>query len=149
LTNPKERRAQQAVLAAAIGLAALVASSPAGAAVTIGSDLTAPADAGLSCSVAACTVVQRSLPGRQMTAPTDGVVVAWRIKVGAGSTAQPVRLRVVRGSGAQSTGQGASQAESIPATPGIYSFATRLPVAGGDFIGIDCCGPKYPLGVLP
>jgi hypothetical protein len=114
----------------------LLAAVPAGAATTIGSDLASVPVVGLKCGE--CTVSQRSLPGRQVTAPTDGVIVRWRIRVGAFSVAQHVKLRVIRGIGAASTGVGSSQSEHLPLS-GIYTFDTRLPVSAGDFIGIDCC----------
>jgi hypothetical protein len=82
---------------------------------------------------------QRGLSGHQVTAPTDGVIVRWRIRVGAASPAQPVTFRVIRGIGADSTGAGSSDVENVPAAPGIYTFDARIAVAAGDFIGIDCC----------
>jgi len=116
----------------------LLAAAPAGAATTIGSDLASAPTATLGCT-GGCTFSQRSIPGRQVTAPTDGVIVRWRIRVGSSSTAQLVKLRVIRGTGAASMGVGSSQGEPVPAAAGIYTFDTRLPVIAGDFIGIDCC----------
>jgi hypothetical protein len=110
--------------------------SPARAATTIGSDLAAAPSIG-SGHALGLTSVLRAFPGRQVTAPADGVIVTWRIRVGAFSNAQLVELRVIRGTGAASTGAGSSQAETVPAAPGIYTFAAALPIAAGDFIGID------------
>jgi hypothetical protein len=125
----------------ASGALLLAFAGQAQAVTKIGSDLSAPAEASLPCGGSDCTVVQRTLPGRQLTAPIDGVIVRWQIKVGAGSQAQPVVLRVVRGAGATSTGVGSSEPENVPAAPGVYLFDTRLSIRAGDRIGIDCCNP--------
>ena len=125
--------------ALASGALLLAFAGQAQAATTIGSDLAATAGQGLSGVEHDYTVVQRTLPGRQLTAPIDGVIVRWRIKAGGAGAGQPVTLRVVRGTGAASTGVGSSQPEDVPATAGIYTFDTRLPIRTGDFIGIDCC----------
>lgn len=118
-------------------LLALAGAGQAQAATTIGNDLVATPNTPLNCSGQPCTFVQRALPGRQLTSPIDGVIVRWRIKIAAGSVAQPVNLRVVRGTGAASTGAGMSSAASLPATAGIHTFETRLPIKSGDFVGID------------
>ena len=127
-----------------LALLGLTGAGQAEGATTIGSDLSGDTNVGVICA-GVCTWAQRGpLPGRQITAPTDGVIVKWRIKTGS-SEPQPVRLRVVRGTGAASTGAGSSSPENVPATPGTYTFDTRLPIRAGDFIGIDCCaaGASY------
>jgi hypothetical protein len=132
-------RPRRFLLAAALSISAasvLALPTPAGAATTIGSDLATAPGIG-SGHALGLTSVLRAFPGRQVTAPTDGVIVAWRIRVGGSSNAQLVELRVIRGTGAASTGAGSGQAESVPAAPGIYTFAAALPIAAGDFIGID------------
>jgi hypothetical protein len=133
------------------GLAAfavmLVGAPSAMGATTIGSELAATADNVLGCADdPPCTVSQRSLPGRQLTAPTDGVIVRWRIKSGDSTQAQPVSLRVIRGTGANSTGVGSSQAQDIPAGAGTHTFPTSIPVLAGDFIGINCCTSPGNIG---
>lgn len=115
----------------------LVLGGEAGAATTVGSDLAPAAGIAGGCGSTTCTLVHRS-PGVAQ-APTDGVVVRWRIKVGSGSPAQPVSLRVVRGVDAGTTGIASGPPEAVPSTPGVYTFAARIPIAAGDFIGIDCC----------
>jgi hypothetical protein len=132
------RRYGSSATALAVVLAALLVPASASAATTIGSDLAAVPDFDFTCP-ADCTVAFRTLPGHQVTAPFDGVIVRWRIGVGPSSDAQPVKLRVVRGTGTSKTGAGSSQAELVPAAEGTYLFGTRLPVVAGDFIGIDCC----------
>jgi hypothetical protein len=132
-------RSRRFLLAGAISMCAtavLGLPGPAGAATTIGSDLATAPGIGEGHALGRTSVL-RAFPGRQVTAPADGVIVAWRIRVGGSSNAQLVELRVIRGTGAASTGAGSSQAESVPAAPGIYAFAAALPIAAGDFIGID------------
>jgi hypothetical protein len=109
---------------------------------TIGSDLTLAPTLGLICG-GGCTVSSRSIPGRQVSAPTDGVIVRWRVRVDVAG-ASNLKLRVVRGTG-PSTGAGTSQPESTPAAAGIYTFETRLPIRAGDFIGVDCCASSMNL----
>jgi hypothetical protein len=122
------------VAVAAAALIGLLMPGSASGAVTIGSDLASPPTGVVS---GISTWVQRSLPGQQVTAPTDGVIVRWRLRLGGVTDAQAVKLRVVRGTGAASTGSGSSAPESISAGQGTYVFETRLPVSAGDYIGID------------
>jgi hypothetical protein len=122
------------VAVAAAALTGLLTPGSASGAVTIGSDLASPPTGVVS---GISTWVQRSLPGQQVTAATDGVIVRWRLRLGGVTDAQAVKLRVVRGAGAASTGSGSSAPESIPAGQGTYVFETRLPVSAGDYIGID------------
>ena len=120
-------------------LLSLAGTGQAQAATTIGSSLTATPNTTLSCP-GSCTFSQRTLPGRQVTSPIDGVVVRWRIRTATPMTvAQPIALRVIRGTGPASTGVGTSQPGAVPATSGIHTFETRLPIQSGDFIGINCC----------
>jgi hypothetical protein len=116
---------------------------PGGDVTTIGSELASTPTFQLTCDPVDCTVAQRSLPGREVTAPSDGVIVRWRIRSGPGADGEPVRLRVIRGTGDASTGVGSSQAENVPSN-GIFTFDTRLPISAGDYIGIDCCDNGGP-----
>jgi hypothetical protein len=137
-------QAKRSWVAMAVALGVLAIPTPAISATTIGSHLAPHPSASIitvNCA-AGCTFSQRALPGTPappVTAPTDGVIVRWRIRVGPLSSAQVVKLRVIRGESASSTGVGSSQAENVPAAAGIYTFTTRLPISSGDFIGIDCC----------
>jgi hypothetical protein len=125
----------------AVGIVGLAIPTSAGAATTIGSDLATAPNTSIDCVSPGCTFSQRTLPNREITAPADGVIVRWRIRVGSAvaSTPQAVRLRVIEGTGAASTAVGASNAETVPAAAGTYTFDTQLPVLAGSFIGIDCC----------
>jgi hypothetical protein len=114
-----------------IGLAVPV-SAP--AAVTLGSDLSTGGSA-TSCPFGDCTVVQTSLPGRQVASPIDGVVVRARVR-NANSTA-PVRFRIVRPAAAGAfTGVASAETPGYACTA-ICTVSLRLPIAAGDHVGVD------------
>jgi hypothetical protein len=126
-----------------IGVAALAIPGPAGAAVTIGSNLeSAPTLPGLFCQNTPCTASHISLPAGStapggLVAPIDGVVVRWRIKVENDVT--PVALRITRpGIGAIRTGGGTGPTVT-PSVNGISTYPIQLPIQEGDAVGIDCC----------
>jgi RTX calcium-binding nonapeptide repeat (4 copies) len=126
------------VLAAMLALA--VPASASGA-VTIGSTLEGTASNGTGCLGDPCTTSQQSLPASAtasggLVAPSDGVVVRWRIKVGfaTGQTA----LRIIRRPDPMlpaSTGAGTSP--SAPPANQTSTFDVRLPILAGDAVGID------------
>ncbi len=137
------------VLATLAGIALGTISSPASAAVTIGNGLQGTPDNMLGitflCSVSnRCTVSQVEqqapfTPAGGLLAPSDGVVVRWRIKVG---DTGPVALRVIRRPKPlieASTGAGTSPTVT-PAADQTTTFEVRLPIFTGNAIGIDCCG---------
>jgi hypothetical protein len=122
---------------AALG-AALAPAAESRAAVTVGSSLALAPVVPNECFTSGCTVIQELLPGRQVTVPAPGVVVRWRVRTGLGSVAQPAQLRVVRRDpGLRSVAESAPV--TLPGGPAVAEFATRLPIAAGDGIGIDCC----------
>ena len=138
------------VLATVAGIALATISSPASAAVTIGNGLQGTPDNMLGitflCSLShRCTVSQVEqqapfTPAGGVLAPSDGVVVRWRIKVG-GDTG-PVALRVIRRPKPlieASTGAGTGPTVT-PAANQTTTFEVRLPIFTGNAIGIDCCG---------
>lgn len=53
------------------------------------------------------------------------VLVGWRVTVGPGGNAGPVRLRVLRAGDSKATVVGSGPVEQLPATPGTYSFGLR------------------------
>ncbi|MGH2960905.1 MAG: hypothetical protein ACRDL3_01725 [Solirubrobacterales bacterium] len=113
--------------------ALLLAVPPAGAAVTIGSDLDDLPDATLPGTF---TYAHDELPGGRLVAsPIDGVVVRWRIR---SETEDGIaRLRVLRPtSGGAFIGAGTSATRTASGS-GIDSFAARLPIRSGDHIGAD------------
>ncbi len=114
----------------------LAAAAPARAAVTIGSPLTRPAEgASGSCAVSSrCAWVPTAADDASaLTAPFDGVVVRWRLRLDSGPAT--LRLRTVQpyGSGVGATATGGD----VTAVAGDNSFATRLPIARGGRIALD------------
>ncbi len=123
-------------------LTALALPGTTSGAVTIGSDLAPDPVAGLGCGgLQPCTVANTLIPGAQVTSPTDGVVVRWRVRVDnddPGSFAFGARLKVIRPGGGPFTGISTSPTLSIPIGPlQTYSPVTRQPVKAGDQIALD------------
>ena len=143
-------RRRLGILGAALGLLG-VAVAPADAAVVSGSNLANPPSDSLcatpsgtnSCTttIAALPVATRAPGGA--TAGIDGVVVAWSLRAGASSIEHKVRLRIVRGM----TGSGGGPVEMLPKAAGTYTFAARVPVQQGDFLGVDTLEVPAMLGV--
>jgi Ca2+-binding RTX toxin-like protein len=120
-------------------------ASPATAATTIGSDLTA-SEGTTTCGVA-CTGVVTAIPGRITASPISGVVVRWRVGDGVGQ----LTFRVVRPAGdtypGDDTHTGAGRSEPVTVTtppsanvgdpPVVSTFPTRVPISAGDRIGVD------------
>jgi hypothetical protein len=135
------------LLAATLALA--VPASASGA-VTIGSNLEGAAGNATGCGANPCTVAQQALPASAtasggLVAPSNGVVVRWRIKVGGVTT--PVALRVIRQPEPLSqakTGAGTGPT-ATPPTNQTTPYDVRLPILAGDAVGIDCCAPTQPL----
>ena len=133
-------RARPSWVAVAAGLLGLVTPAWASAAVTIGEDTSTPGNATIGCSNSPgviCTFALVGLSSRPFTAPSDGVIVRWRVR-GAVTTGQ-FTLRVLRKAGTSFTGAGTGSTETVP--PGVESvFTTRLPIKQGDYIGFDLPG---------
>ena len=115
--------------------AALAVAPAAGhAAVPVGSDLTNTVliDEGCDDRSASCTRMLLSVGGVEASSPIDGVVVRWRL-VGEGT----VRLRVIHRDG-DTWSSGASAPATLPSGGSSRgTFATRLPIRAGDFLGVD------------
>jgi hypothetical protein len=132
--------------AARIALVVAVVLAPAASAhadVTIGSSLSQAADATPTDCVEACTMSPTVVPGRPVTPDFNGVITRWRVR--AGTVATPVRLRVVRrpnGVLGPQIGEGRARSGEVTPTAGVVRlFTTRLPIAAGDFIALECCSP--------
>jgi hypothetical protein len=130
---------RRSILGAVI-LALLVMPSSAGAVVTFGSNLSSPANIGLSVTGSDTTEAIGAMPVTSLapggkTSPIDGVIVHWRIKMGTPTTS--VALRVIR-PGDSTTATGAGTGETVTPPPNTTSeFPTRLPVQSGDGIGVN------------
>jgi hypothetical protein len=133
-------QAKRTWIAVAVGLVAVAVPSSAGAAVTLGSDLTkSVTDLGVMCTQP-CTQVPRTIPGRQTTAPLDGVVVRWRIKKTDfdWGTVQLRIMRQVSTAPVTYVGAGTSAPQAVGSMPtGILEFPTALPIQAGDYIGLE------------
>jgi len=68
-----------------------------------------------------------------ITAPSAGVIVRWRMKIGAGAPTNLARLHTISGN----TGVAVSDQVPVPATAGIFEFPTRIPVSAGQALGLD------------
>lgn len=123
------------VLAIAVAATSLFAAQGASGAVTMGSELAKPVDnIGVFCATT-CSWIQSTLPDRVVSAPTDGVIVRWRIKTDGASG--PYSLQVARPAGGN-TRTGVSTSDPVStAAAGISEFPTRLSVKQGDNIGLN------------
>lgn len=123
-----------ALIASTFVVVALAAVPTAGAAVTIGSDLTRTPFESSFCP-AKCSWTQTALTGRNARAPQSGVLVRWRIKTDGPSG--PIAIRVMRpGAGTELTGI-ATGADVTASAAGISVFPVRIPIQAGDALGID------------
>ena len=136
--RPRRRFAPTALLAALM-LGASV--SPAGAAVTIGSDLARVPDSAASYSPRptfsnSALAPDLRAPGG-VSSPVNGTVVRWRIRVG--DSTRVTNLRIIRPlGGGLFTGAGTSPSV-LPPINATTTYDAQLPIRIGDYIGIDCC----------
>lgn len=134
----------QTTLLLGLCCAVLGAAAPAAsAAVTIGADVTQmPATSG-TCGYSyaperPCMILSTpaAFPDRQAVSPCDGTITRFRLN-GIPTPADHYRLRVVRENEDGSfTGTATSDQVSI-ATDGVNEYATELPIAKGEYIGVD------------
>ena len=118
-------------------------------AVTIGTNLTGPADEiNPGCSVA-CTIVNTAVPSDTaaggLTSPVNGTVTSWRFKsITLGGS---IALRILRPVGGNSfTGAGTSASvASNGTTPAQGPFATSLPIKLGDHVGLNASAMQTAL----
>jgi hypothetical protein len=117
--------------------------SPAGANVTIGSNLARMPNSAANYSPRptfsnVSLASDRQAPGG-LTSPVNGTVVRWRIRVG--DSTRITNFRIIRPLG-RGLFTGAGTSPSV--TPPIHattSYEVQLPVRIGDYIGVDCCDP--------
>jgi len=142
-------RIRGALLSASAATAALALAGTAQGAVTIGTNLTGPADEiNPGCSVA-CTTMNLAVPSDTasggLTSPVNGTVTGWRFKsVTAGGS---IALRILRPAGGASfTGAGTSAAvTSSGSVPAQGPFPTSLPIRLGDYVGLNATAMQTPL----
>ncbi len=127
---------------AALLLSLALAAPGARAAVTLGSSMPPPSGDAVGCAGgSSCTFVATSLPGRQLAAPFDGVLVRWRHATNS-LASPPGVLRVIR------PGQGGTYTDVTPSTlpkpltpqsevtPGMTTVPLRIAVEQGDLLGL-------------
>lgn len=132
-----------AIVLAALAAAILPASGS--AVTTVGSNLTnAPTAADFDCNAATqCTFgfsaladATRIAPGG-LRAPDSGVVVRFRV-VSANTAATPIKFRIIRPTNF-GTSIGVSSSPALIPAIGLNTVDVRMPIIGGDTIGVDCC----------
>lgn len=123
------------IVLAIFTLAALLLIAPAaGAATTIGSNLSGTSNDAFGCA-STCSIVQTDLSTGSAASPVDGVVVRWRIKTNAAGG--PFGLRIAKPfSSTVRIGAGSSGLVTA-ASAGVNVFDTRLPIRVGDNIGLS------------
>jgi hypothetical protein len=141
--NRRIKRLALAALPAALLFAASV--PPAGAVVTIGSNLARVPNSAANYTPRPTFSNVSLASGRQapggLSSPVNGTVVRWRIRVG--DSTRVTNLRIIRPlGGGLFTGAGTS-ASVTPLTTATTSYPVLLPIRIGDYIGIDCCNPDF------
>ena len=130
------------IAAAATAALAIPASAP--AAVTFGSDLSTAPNSMLSnlrtLALRAAGTGNEAEGGA--TAPTEGVITAWRVRKGPTIDAH-LSLRVIR----ENTSLHEGDPEPLPDAAGVYEFDARAPVAAGDAIGVDQVSGDDAIGI--
>ena len=126
-------------IAVALGVAL---PAPASGVMTIGSNLAGDPGISFGCPPNTCTFAHQALPSAStapggVLAPSDGVVVRWRIKVG--DLTGPAALRVTRPGNSDARAGVATGPTVTPASNSISAFDVRLPIEAGDALGVDCC----------
>jgi hypothetical protein len=113
-----------------IGLIGLVGASPASAATQVG--LTFAPVTGCTI-VESQTTIQRASAGNQYEIPSAGVITSWSVQSGSSPVMQ-AKLKLVRPAGGNAFTVVAESAAEVP-SPGTSTFATRIPVSGGELLG--------------
>jgi hypothetical protein len=130
------------MVAAVVAGSLLFAAASSHAAVTLGSALQTEPNGNTTCSFGmstrGCLAIDDTLPGRDLVAPFDGVIVRWRARLGDSTQAQTVRLRVVRRLDPdQFTAIATGALEDVAAGAGMYDFPAQLPIKSGDQLGLE------------
>jgi hypothetical protein len=122
-------------------LAAAFAAPASAAEVTIGANVNqATSESGtcgfMSAAERPCTFITGVIPGQTMTAPCSGTVTRFRLN-GFPKPADHYSLRVVRRNADGSLTGTATSAVVAIGVEGVNEYATNLPIAAGEGIGID------------
>lgn len=88
------------------------------------------------------TYAQQTLPGVTLAAPRNGVIVRWSVRNGP-SPRPSARLRVLGPAlGGAFAGLRSGPVRGLSRNNTVQSFATRLPIAAGQRIGLDITGSR-------
>jgi hypothetical protein len=131
-------RSRVAVAVATLTVAAAAMTGSASAAVVSGSNLSVAPNAGTCIGPQPCTLTISTLPGATSApggarAAIDGVIVAWRVRAIGSEKPHTIALHLVR----NNRDAGIGPEVPLPASPGVYEYAARMPVRVGDEIGVD------------
>ena len=143
LAGRNRRHLERFALTSLAALLLTATVSPAGAAVTIGSNLAREPDSAANYSPRptfsnVSLASDRQAPGG-VSSPVNGTVVRWRIRVG--DSTRVTNLRIIRPlGGGLFTGAGTSPSV-LPPINATTSYDVQLPIRIGDYIGLDCCNP--------
>lgn len=144
-------RTAAAIALTTVALAALGLASSAAADITIGANVNQSTTESGTCGFGSpsqrpCMFVTSVIPGQTMTAPCDGTVTRFRLN-GFPKPNNRYRLRVVRKNADGSFTGTATSAEVAIASEGVNEYATNLPIAAGEEIGLDFQGSAEEHGV--
>ncbi|HEY5053613.1 MAG TPA: hypothetical protein VII45_09425 [Solirubrobacterales bacterium] len=123
-------------------LASAVALAPAASAdITIGANVNQTTPHSGTCGFSSpaqrpCTFITSAVPGQTMNAPCTGTITRFRLN-GLVKPANHYRLRVVRRNADGSFTGTATSAQVTIMAEGVNEYATSLPIAAGEQIGID------------
>lgn len=126
------KRGQTLVLAVMAGLLGLIGSSSAAAATQIGATF-APST-GCNYPGETMTDIQRSSAGNQYVVPSAGVITSWSVQSGSSPVVQ-AKLKIARSAGGNDFTIAAESAPGVPSPGTTSTFATRIPVSGGELLG--------------
>src|SRR5829696_6232732 len=135
------------LLAGAVGC---VAAAPASAATTLGSTAGAAAGTTLGsttgvpnsnltggCPMPPVTCAYFTTgPSPSLVVPSDGVIVAWRVRAGSVPPGGTAALRIIRPAGG-GTFTGAGRSAVVSPVIDLNAYTTRLRVRAGDIIGME------------
>lgn len=117
-------------------LSVLTLSPPAaGAPVTVGANVADTSNTfAVGCNPACTKQDVADGSGQTMQSPCTGAVTRWRVNATTGAT---FKLRIIRDNGGGTFTSTASSGEQTTSGAGIAAFPASLPIAAGEYIGVD------------
>jgi len=131
------------LLAVLAGFAVAANALPAGAMVTIGSNLGRQPDVSSQYDPRPTFANFALAPDRQapggLASPVNGTVVRWRIRVG--SSTEVTNFRVIAPLAITYFAGVGTSPQVTPPSNATTAYDVQLPIQVGDYIGLDCCDP--------